>query len=714
MATFYEPPIKRMRVEAFRGFRDEREFELDASAVIVTGPNGTGKTSFFDALQWCFLGSVQRLEDLRAKRTVEHLVNQYRLGDLAVVELDMVLGGKSLTIRRTGDHTGSTLEIQDGVGEPIFGDDAETLLRGTLVPDPDMTLEMALTTSGLMQQDVMRSVLEAKPADRYRHLSTVLGLAGLEDFEEAARDLAKEAKARSEAARADRDSVKAVVAAARLRLAAAGERLRTLPQLEALRREILDPPESKRSSIRLNLSAADLESPDRCRRTAKILGSAIDQLDGFLRASDEAARIPPPQHAEPSIEELAGARDAAEGAAIAVAERRRLLEIAEQRHAAAISASEELAALAALAIPLLSSSCPVCGQDIDRQHVEVELRARAAGTETMLALRAEVDQNKSQLETAELQSQSASQNVLALEARVALWHQHRSSQSRADREYEILRALAPTVVLLSPNRAQIVETAVESTEQLRSARRKTLELLNALERGPDQGAVERATSEVANFEEALLAREMRLAEDSKRAKLLKNLSDSAIDSRVEVTQQRFLAVQPLVANIFSRLDPHPAFKTIEFELDTYYRRGTTSPIVRDLVEGIAADPLVIFSTSQANIAALSYFLAMGISVGDKGLPFVLLDDPVQSMDDINVLGFADLCRHLRLSRQMIISTHDRRFARLLERKLSPRLERESTELIEFVGWDRSGPAVEQRTLDPQLVENPIRIVKMAG
>src|SRR5207248_1143698 len=157
--------------------------------------------------------------------------------------------------------------------------------------------------------------------------------------------------------------------------------------------------------------------------------------------------------------------------------------------------------------------------------------------------------------------------------------------------------------------------------------------------------------------------------------------------RVEVTEQRFKAVQPLVADIFSRLDPHPAFKTIEFELDTYYRRGTTSPLVRDLVEGVTADPLVVFSTSQANIAALSYFLAMGWSAGDRTLPFVLLDDPVQSMDDVNVLGFADLCRHLRTSRQLIISSHERRFARLLERKLAPRSENYSTRVLDFVGWD---------------------------
>lgn len=209
-------------------------------------------------------------------------------------------------------------------------------------------------------------------------------------------------------------------------------------------------------------------------------------------------------------------------------------------------------------------------------------------------------------------------------------------------------------------------------------------------------------------------REARLEEESARAAQLKTLSDSTVEARVGVTQQRFMAVQPLVANIFSRLDPHPAFKTIEFELDTYYRKGTTSPVVRDDVAGISADPLIIFSTSQANIAALSYFLAMGISQGENGLPFVLLDDPIQSMDDVNVLGFADLCRHLRRSRQLVISTHDRRFARLLERKLSPRFADESTIAIEFVGWNRSGPVVAHQVVEASSTAEPIRIVRVAS
>jgi hypothetical protein len=71
------------------------------------------------------------------------------------------------------------------------------------------------------------------------------------------------------------------------------------------------------------------------------------------------------------------------------------------------------------------------------------------------------------------------------------------------------------------------------------------------------------------------------------------------------------------------------------------------------------------------------------------------------MDDVNVLGFADLCRHVRRERQLFVSTHERRFALLLERKLAPRDPADRTIALEFVGWDRSGPALKPRDVADQ-------------
>ena len=119
---------------------------------------------------------------------------------------------------------------------------------------------------------------------------------------------------------------------------------------------------------------------------------------------------------------------------------------------------------------------------------------------------------------------------------------------------------------------------------------------------------------------------------------------------------------------------------------------------------------MVFSASQANIAALSYFLAMSLGAGDRALPFVLLDDPLQSMDDVNVLGFADLCRFLRSDRQLILSTHDPRFANLLGRKLAPRRPGDRTIVYKFTGWDRRGPTVYAESMEYREEDSMLRLL----
>ena len=102
------------------------------------------------------------------------------------------------------------------------------------------------------------------------------------------------------------------------------------------------------------------------------------------------------------------------------------------------------------------------------------------------------------------------------------------------------------------------------------------------------------------------------------------------------------------------------------------------------------------------------FLALGWAAGADAMPFVLLDDPLQSLDDVNALGFADLCRHVRQQRQLIVSTHDRRLAALLERKLTPRTPGETTLIVEFTSWTKQGPRLAPRVVEPQLKEGADR------
>jgi exonuclease SbcC len=76
-----------------------------------------------------------------------------------------------------------------------------------------------------------------------------------------------------------------------------------------------------------------------------------------------------------------------------------------------------------------------------------------------------------------------------------------------------------------------------------------------------------------------------------------------------------------------------------------------------------------FSTAQINILSLSIFLATALN--SKEYQCIFIDDPIQSMDSINVLSTIDLLRSLVVNegKQIILSTHDVNFHNLLKMKM---------------------------------------------
>jgi len=71
--------ITHMEVSGFRAYLRPQVFDLDADIIVLYGPNGLGKTSFFDAIEFLCTGSVERLErrlgvrSRRLERALSHL-----------------------------------------------------------------------------------------------------------------------------------------------------------------------------------------------------------------------------------------------------------------------------------------------------------------------------------------------------------------------------------------------------------------------------------------------------------------------------------------------------------------------------------------------------------------------------------------------------------------------------------------------------------------
>lgn len=699
-----------VEVEGFRGFRDRQRIDLDGSVVILSGPNGTGKTSFFDALQWLLLGSLERLEPWRTRRNTEHIANAFRADEPAIVRAELRLDQRLVEVRRQGRHDSGLLEWSDADGV-VRGEEAERRLAACLSPragDP-ASLRRLLMTSALLQQDVVREVLEDKAADRYQQLASLLGLDQVGAFAAATKRRADRFAALGKAAREELASLESQHRQVRARL-------------EALRGQQAAAPDTVR--VRAELAQRLRLGSDAVRVRFELPAVSTDALlvqTSVAEVGDEVARLAArvgallESESDPSVDDEAvdQARSAVETTGRRADETATALAEAEVALEGALQQSEALASLAHTALPLLGDKCPVCQQDIDKEdvarHLE-EVLERGAGD--LLALRQAQTAARAASDAAASNHQQAENALATLSARQV------AAKRRSDERESLRRAAISAVthasslgleLVMAEQLQQLDRRALDATVTgLRAVWRVIGDLASVLRTLPAGDDLAAGEVDLRRLDGLTAAARERASAASTREDEAKTLHRAATRAATSVTDTRFRLLAPLVGDIFSRLDPHPAFKTLDFTLGVYRERGVASPVVRDELLGVEADPLLVFSSSQANVAALSYFLALGWAAGTDGMPFVLLDDPLQSLDDVNVLGFADLCRHIRRQRQLIVSTHDPRLAALLERKLAPRTEHETTRVVEFKAWTRRGPDIEPRVVESQLAEGKER------
>ena len=126
----------------------------------------------------------------------------------------------------------------------------------------------------------------------------------------------------------------------------------------------------------------------------------------------------------------------------------------------------------------------------------------------------------------------------------------------------------------------------------------------------------------------------------------------------------------LFNQIYELLNPHRRFKIIDFNVDVSHNKIGINFNARH--SRIIARPEFLFSSAQLNTFGICMFLSMALRQNWLDFDTILIDDPIQSLDDINILSFIDFLRSLLDSetakKQIVISTHDERFYDLMLKK----------------------------------------------
>lgn len=706
--------LKTLRVRAFRGFGQEQTFDLDSPIVLLTGANGRGKTSFFDAIQWALLGKLPRLTGSRDSQGNDYIGNAFAVPSEPFVELVTEHNDREVVIQRTGARAALRVQVN---GQSVHGPEAWGVLQETLLIHPmdDEAVYQHLTRTHLLEQETLLDFLRSdRPTDRFRMFSKFLGLGVIRDkagfLQEAVRYSGEKVSVATRLLQAARNTVtdtKGKLESARASVYQSVEQRDQKDLLDTCRSLLLEIQSLTDSKVKLPGGFSDILPV--CKNSVAMLTATMDRWHSDqarlteLRARSRAweTLVNEQQELQAQLEEarvresafqplLTEAKSALDGSAQALEMFRK-----QMRHGS--EGQTQLAKFLEEGLKLASGrdKCPLCDQFITysdlARHVDGELQklSRQARQLADQQKQAEGVWNSAKQKYDELIAQRD------LQARRIAETLSRISGSALSQLTADLRRLNIIVEEGDELGTRIEQRAVQLGEcltrgnQLRDELEKIAVVVDAIGRSQLIRSLEHNLVEaekaagVAENEHAAITRAQQ------QLQLLFRKVQAIERDLVEELLQRY---EPVWQEFYYRIQPHPLFTRLRLKLSQGDERGVFFEAVPE-GDGDSKRANMIFSGGQSAGLMVVLFLTLHLHQNWTHLGTVMLDDPLQNMDDLNVLGLVDLLRFFGEHRQVVLSTHDERFAGMLLHKFRSLEPNQRIIRYAFEGLTRMGPVI---------------------
>ena len=694
--------IKSLEIKGFRAFSGDHKFDLDGDIVLVVGVNGQGKTSFFDAILWALTGDISRLGRPDA------VVSLYsKSGEAQVRVAIQSTDGRVIEVTRHSDGNSNRLFVEAG-GSSYSGEEAELELirriwpEGMATNDPRAALRVALERGIYLQQDVLTDFLTAdSDNERFNAVSEIMGVglitnlqASLESSRRAWSRATNQMRPRMQEAEERllelETQIKEISDAGHTVSVSLDDWTSWWTQISQLGISNIDPPsiDSSDSHAAIDVAMAELRANrvTRMRRGERLreLREAIGELPPTSSDLDELRQI-----VEESTRSLEISREILSEAEARVTEIRR-------RQIEARSEQEELRVLAEVALRHLGEHCPICDQAYDKELTQQRL------TSVILNASTDLDSIASTPDLALLAADVQAKERDVAAAGAALHNAIGEERTRAEILDRIRVGFSELEIDVPDEDEGVGVIEAELRENTRD-----LEVIASLGIQGEHIALSLARSgqlarraelerQLFQASKELEARRRELQERDDTGEMITSMITGLREASSDLVEGELRRLDGLLQRIYSTADPHPEFRVVRFLSNMRYGHGNLLAEIEDSGSDIRKDePRAYLSSSQLNVLAVSVFLALNLGISRLPLQMTILDDPLQSLDDINLLGLVDLLRRTRERRQLMMSTHDVRFASMLERKLRPVSDSQRTIHIELRGWSGEGPVVSQ-------------------
>lgn len=634
-----------VEVSGFRGFREKVRVNFGSGFTVITGRNGVGKSTLCDAVEFALTGSIDKYA---VEKAAQESLNDYlwwrgegKPSDHYVTTSFKRDDGESFTITRTrksgADKTAA--EIEAALCYSMKPDDAVRQLCRTSIIRDEWIAALSVDLSETERFELVRSAL-----------GPVQGI----DFGAKAKAVLKAVEEthalRQNAyinARTQLTNVLTQLSEAKEAITRAGDVSAAMQILAAA-----TPSGPEELVARLPAGRAAL-TDGRARLGA--MGEAITQGREVLalrHAFDAPTAVLKREAARVRLDAATKSKTEAERV---FADAERGLQVEE--HGNSIAAS--LAAIIEHGEKLgrHDEHCPLCaasrtseefaaGLVLARERMEALASGVTAARQRTIAARESYEQTVAEL----VEAQGAWTAIEAERTRLTAREQsHVELFERHLLEFRFVQDPDGLELHLAAERDRLInlERALLTLEVSQSVSK-----ISSLE---DRVAVFRKDADAAAVQ----------VENSERALATAKAIDRGIRSiSGEIIDERLAQISPLLNELYQRLRPHYDWRSIEYSIRGDVRRFLSLRV------GDGLNPQFVFSSGQRRAAGLAFLLSVHLARAWTPWRTLLLDDPVQHIDDFRALHLIEVLAAFRLDgRQIVCAVEDPALADLLCRRL---------------------------------------------
>jgi hypothetical protein len=308
------------------------------------------------------------------------------------------------------------------------------------------------------------------------------------------------------------------------------------------------------------------------------------------------------------------------------------------------------------ALGLQAGHCPLCKAIRNTDEFEAAI---AAARSNLSELGKRAAQAKNGLEQARIASEHAGLTLREAEQHLSILETRRSTLLRE------LEGLASTFsqwsLNASPSKPELARQQIlkrqEDTARLEYA-------LFILEASSAHDRVSAFETRVQQLRGQLDEEEAKLNTAERAFQVARQVDHAAKEVANQVLTEQFDTVMPLLTELYQRLRPHTDWSEIETDFGGRVRASL------NLTVGDGRNPQFLFSSGQRRAAGIAFLLAIHLSRPWCRMQTLLLDDPVQHIDDYRALNLVEVLSAVRRTgRQVIVSVEDPALADVLCRRL---------------------------------------------